>query len=59
MTQLYKKLATNPKDYSRLGQTSQAKTKGPTIHQKILRRRTTEHGPEYQLFFLLVFLRQV
>jgi len=49
----------NKKDYSRLGQTCQARTRGPTIPQKIINNITLEHELGYQLFFLLIFLRGV
>jgi len=58
-TQLDKQMTNDTKDTLHLGQTSQNKRQGPTSSQRSLNRRRPKHGPEYQLFFLLVFLRQV
>jgi len=35
------------------------RTQSSTIPQKIIKSKTPEHGPGYQLFFLLIFLRGV
>jgi len=57
LAKIYKNMTKSKKYYSRLGQASRARTQGPTIPQKIIKSKTPEHRPGYQLFFILIFLR--
>ena len=55
--QLDKEITKYTTDTSQLSQSSQHPRQGPTKLQKGLSRRRTGHVSEYQMFFLLVFLK--
>jgi len=55
-TQLDKSMTKDTTNISQLGQSSQHTRPGPSKPQESLNRRRTRYGPEYLLFFFLIFL---
>jgi len=56
-TQLAKHMTKDTRGISHFDQSSKLTRQGPTKYWKDLSRRRTEHKPEHQMFFLLVFLQ--
>jgi len=55
--QVAKRMTEDLRDNSQCGQSSQQSRQGPTKYQTDLNKSRTEHRPEHQMFFLLVFLK--